>query len=68
MNVVYLRSSCCEPAHYALNRTNKFFQNSVRAVGEGLGEKGGSSKKLMPYYPNAPRNRPKETVSITGSS
>ncbi len=44
--------------------TNSYFQNGVKHVGSGSG----SQKKLMPYYPNASRNRPKETMeNITGS-
>lgn len=35
-----------------------FFDKNVKKVGE----EGEQSKKLMPYSPNAPRNRPKETV------
>ena len=33
--------------------TNKYFQSKVLT---------GNVKKLMPYYPNAPRNRPPETA------
>ena len=40
-------------------RTNKHYQKLVHAVGTGQG----THKKLEKYYPNAPRNRPKETVS-----
>ncbi|KAK9818340.1 hypothetical protein WJX72_010958 [[Myrmecia] bisecta] len=44
--------------------TNKWFQKSVRAVGEGVG----LHKKLEPYAANAPRNRPKETMeNIVGN-
>ena len=44
--------------------TNSYFQNGVKHVGSGSG----SQKKLMPYYPNASRNRPKETMeNITGT-
>ena len=42
--------------------TNKSFQRSVRTVGS---QQGPTSKKLMPYYPNASRNRPKETMENT---
>jgi len=38
--------------------TNDFYQGKVRKVGEN----NDSNKKLMPYYPNAPRNRPAETM------
>jgi len=38
--------------------TNSYYQGKVRKVGEDNGAK----KKLMPYYPNAPRNRPAETM------
>lgn len=37
-------------------RTNRFFQSKV------LTSVGVTDKKLCPYYPNAPRNRPPETV------
>ena len=37
-------------------RTNKYFQNKTMHQT--------SRKKLEPYYPNAPRNRPKETVQL----
>jgi hypothetical protein len=40
-------------------RTNKHFQRKTRRAAESTC----LSKKLMPYSPNAPRNRPKETVS-----
>ena len=44
--------------------TNSYFQNGLKHVGSGSG----SQKKLMPYYPNASRNRPKETMeNITGT-
>ena len=39
--------------------TNKHYQKLVHAVGAGQG----THKKLEKYHPNAPRNRPKETVS-----
>lgn len=42
-----------------LCRTNKHYQKMVHAVGAGQG----THKKLEKYHPNAPRNRPKETVS-----
>ena len=37
-------------------RTNKYFQKKIMHQT--------SRKKLEPYYPNAPRNRPKETVPL----
>mmetsp|Transcript_31774 Transcript_31774/g.101240 ORF Transcript_31774/g.101240 Transcript_31774/m.101240 type:complete len:155 (+) Transcript_31774:141-605(+) len=39
--------------------TKGHFDSKVRKVGED------TSKKLMPYSPNAPRNRPKETLTNT---
>ncbi|CAK0751284.1 hypothetical protein CVIRNUC_002056 [Coccomyxa viridis] len=40
--------------------TNKYFQNKIMHQT--------SRKKLEPYYPNAPRNRPKETLhTIVGN-
>lgn len=48
----------CKLMEAAINRTNKGFQRTVRAVGQEHGLR----KKLEPYSPNAPRNRPKETV------
>ena len=44
--------------------TNREFQGSVKVVGAGANEKSGK-KKLMPYKPNASRNRPKETMKNT---
>lgn len=45
--------------------TNHFFQKSVQTAGDGTGT---SKKKLMPYYSNASRNRPKEAMeNIVGS-
>ncbi|KAK9842826.1 hypothetical protein WJX74_002994 [Apatococcus lobatus] len=41
--------------------TNKGFQRTVRAVGQEHGLR----KKLEPYSPTAPRNRPKETMENT---
>ncbi|KAA6422401.1 MAG: PF05951 family [Trebouxia sp. A1-2] len=38
--------------------TNKHYQKMVHAVGAGQG----THKKLEKYHPNAPRNRPKETM------
>lgn len=38
--------------------TTKHFVKMVRAAADSTCE----HKKLMPYRPNAPRNRPKETV------
>ncbi len=46
-----------------LCRTNKHYQKMVHAVGAGQG----THKKLEKYHPNAPRNRPKETVSHPSS-
>ena len=40
--------------------TNDFYQKQVLAAGEG------KAKKLEPYRPNAPRNRPKEMVRKFG--
>mmetsp|Transcript_8215 Transcript_8215/g.27297 ORF Transcript_8215/g.27297 Transcript_8215/m.27297 type:complete len:167 (-) Transcript_8215:821-1321(-) len=48
-------------AIFQAETTNSFYQGKVRKVGEGTGQ----GKKLMPYYPNAPRNRPAETMENT---
>ena len=56
-NVVKL----CKLMRIPINRTNKGFQRAVRAVGQEHGLR----KKLEPYSPNAPRNRPKETVCVS---
>lgn len=46
--------------------TNQFFQKGVQTAGEGSGAN--TKKKLMPYYANASRNRPKESMeNIAGS-
>ena len=42
--------------------TNGFYQKKVRKVGEGTSTK---TKKLMPYHPQASRNRPKESMENT---
>lgn len=42
--------------------TTKYFVKKVRAAAESTCE----DKKLMPYHPNAPRNRPRQTVSNAG--
>jgi len=44
-------------AHLAYS-TTKYFVKKVRAAADSTCEK----KKLMVYRPDAPRNRPKETV------
>ncbi|GMH36398.1 hypothetical protein BSKO_04266 [Bryopsis sp. KO-2023] len=46
--------------------TNRFFQKSVKTVGEGQCIKTATvKKKLMPYSVKASRNRPKETMENT---
>ena len=54
----YNVKECSTTASMVLCRTNKHYQKLVHAVGAGTG----TNKKLEPYHPNAPRNRPKETV------
>jgi len=48
-------------AIFSAETTNSFYQGKVKKVGED----NGADKKLMPYYPNAPRNRPAETMENT---
>eukprot|EP00217_Crustomastix_stigmatica_P008655 CAMPEP_0183803456 /NCGR_PEP_ID=MMETSP0803_2-20130417/33020_1 /TAXON_ID=195967 /ORGANISM="Crustomastix stigmata, Strain CCMP3273" /LENGTH=196 /DNA_ID=CAMNT_0026048195 /DNA_START=37 /DNA_END=624 /DNA_ORIENTATION=- len=49
-------------AVFAGETTNNFYNGKVRKVGE---ETDKANKKLMPYYPNASRNRPAETMENT---
>lgn len=44
--------------------TSRHFVKMVRAAADSTCEK----KVLMPYRPNAPRNRPKETVSASANA
>lgn len=41
-------------------RTSRYFVKKVRDAADSSA----THKKLMPYSPNAPRNRPQETVSV----
>jgi hypothetical protein len=42
--------------------TNRHFQKGILTAGTGKGAQCLFGKKLEPYSPNAPRNRPKETL------
>mmetsp|Transcript_37025 Transcript_37025/g.104540 ORF Transcript_37025/g.104540 Transcript_37025/m.104540 type:complete len:183 (+) Transcript_37025:189-737(+) len=43
---------------FTSSTTNRECQKSIKTAGQT----GATGKKLMPYYPNASRNRPKETM------